>query len=87
VVTMTKALAIELAPTITVNAVAPAMIDPPPHLTEEQIESIRQASPLRRIGNPSDANNLVLYLLEGTDFVTGEIYRVDGGRFLGTDHL
>lgn len=87
VVTMTKALAIELAPTITVNAIAPAMIDPPPHLTEEQIESIRQASPLRRIGNPSDANNLVLYLLEGTDFATGEIYRVDGGRFLGTDHL
>jgi len=87
IVTMTKALAIELAPTITVNAVAPAMIDPPPHLTEAQIESIRQASPLKRIGEPSDANNLVLYLLEGTDFVTGEIYRVDGGRFLGTDHL
>lgn len=87
VVTMTKALAIELAPTITVNAVAPAMIDPPPHLTQAQIESIRQASPLGRIGNPSDANNLVLYLLEGTDFVTGEVYRVDGGRFLGTDHL
>ncbi|QDU45737.1 3-oxoacyl-[acyl-carrier-protein] reductase FabG [Symmachiella dynata] len=87
VVTMTTALALELAPTITVNAVAPAMIDPPPHLTPEQIESIRQASPLKRIGVPSDANNLVLYLLEGTDFVTGEVFRVDGGRFLGTDHL
>ncbi len=87
VVTLTKALAVELAPTITVNAVAPAMIDPPPHLSPEQIESIRQASPLKRIGTPSDANNLVLYLLEGTDFVTGEIYRVDGGRFFGTDHL
>ncbi len=86
VVTLTKALAVELAPTITVNAVAPAMIDPPPHLTEEQIESIRQASPLQRIGEPSDANRLVLFLLE-CDFVTGEIYRVDGGRFLGTDHL
>lgn len=85
--TMTAALAIELAPTITVNAVAPAMVDPPPHLTEEQIESIRQASPLKRIGQPSDATNLVLYLLEGTDFATGEVFRVDGGRFLGTDHL
>lgn len=87
VVTMTAALAVELAPSITVNAVAPAMIDPPPHLTEEQIESIRQASPLKRIGVPEDANNLVLYLLEGSDFVTGEVFRVDGGRFLGTDHL
>ena len=47
------------------------------------VEEIRQASPLKRIGTPSDANNLVLYLLEGTDFVTGAIYRVDGGRFLG----
>ena len=87
VATMTAALALELAPTITVNAIAPAMIDPPPHLTPEQIESIRQASPLKRIGTPEDANNLVLYLLEGSDFVTGEVFRVDGGRFLGTDHL
>ncbi|MSR56058.1 MAG: SDR family oxidoreductase [Planctomycetaceae bacterium] len=84
VATMTKALAVELAPTIAVNAIAPAMIDPPPDLTEDDIEAIRQASPLKRVGTPDDANNLVLYLLEGTDFVTGAIYRVDGGRFLGS---
>lgn len=84
VATMTRALAVELAPTIAVNAIAPAMIDPPPDLTAEDIEAIRQASPLKRIGTPDDANNLVLYLLEGTDFVTGAVYRVDGGRFLGT---
>lgn len=83
VATMTRALAAELAPTIAVNAIAPAMIDPPPDLTPEDIEAIRMASPLQRIGAPDDANNLVLYLLEGTDFVTGAIYRVDGGRFLG----
>lgn len=84
-VTLTKALAVELAPTIAVNAIAPAMIDPPPHLSAEEIEEIRQASPLRRIGRPEDATNLVLYLLEGSDFVTGSIFRIDGGRFLGTD--
>jgi len=83
VVTLTKALAVELAPTIPVNAIAPAMIDPPPDLTPDDIEEIRQASPLQRIGTPADANNLVLYLLEGTDFVTGQVYLVDGGRFLG----
>ena len=82
---MTLALAAELAPTITVNAVAPAMIDPPPDLTAAEIESIRHASPLQRIGRPEDATRLVLYLLEGSDFVTGAIYRVDGGRFLGVD--
>ncbi len=85
VATMTRALAVELAPTITVNAIAPAMIDPPPLLTAGQIEEIRQASPLKRIGAPADANNLVLYLLEGTDFATGGVYPVDGGRFLGVD--
>lgn len=83
--TMTLALAVELAPTITVNAIAPAMIAPPPELSPADIEAIRQASPLKRIGTPGDANNLVLYLLEGTDFVTGAIYAVDGGRFLGSD--
>lgn len=84
-VTLTKALAVELAPTITVNAIAPAMVDPPPALTPEEVEHVRQASPLKRIGVPEDANNLVLYLLEGTDFATGAVYRVDGGRFLGTN--
>jgi pteridine reductase len=84
IVTMTKALAVELAPTIAVNAIAPAMIDPPPDLSAADIEAIRQASPLGRIGTSDDANNLVLYLLEGTDFATGAVYLVDGGRFLGS---
>jgi len=38
---------------------------------------------MQRIGTPEDVQRLVLYLLEGTDFASGEIYRVDGGRFLG----
>ena len=83
--TATKALAVELAPTIAVNAIAPAMIDPPPDLTADDIEHIRRQSPLQRVGCPEDVNRLVLYLLEGTDFATGSIYRVDGGRFLGVE--
>jgi pteridine reductase len=85
VVTMTRALAVELAPTITVNAISPAMIDPPPHLSLADIDEIRRASPLNKIGCAADVNRLVLYLLEGTDFVTGVVYRVDGGRFLGVE--
>jgi pteridine reductase len=81
--TFTKTLAVELAPTITVNAIAPGTVEPPPHVTAEQLDLIRQSSALERRGSADDVNRAVLYLLEGTDFVTGEIYRVDGGRFLG----
>ena len=58
------------------------MIAAPPDLSVADIEAIREASPLKRIGSPEDANNLVLYLLEGTDFTTGNVFRVDGGRLL-----
>ena len=37
------------------------------------------------VGSPGDVNRLILYLLEGTDFATGAVYRVDGGRFLGVE--
>lgn len=83
-VTLTKALAVELAPTITVNAIAPGTIEPPPDISEQQLDAIRASSALQRIGSPDDVIHAVLYLLEGTDFVTGEVFRVDGGRFLGS---
>ena len=83
-VTLTKALAAELAPTITVNAIAPGTIEPPPSASEQQLKQIRESSALKRLGTADDVNRAVLYLLEGTDFVTGEVFRVDGGRFLGS---
>ena len=83
--TMTLALARELAPHVAVNMVQPAMIDPPPDFTEAEIAALAAVIPLKRIGTPADANRLILYLLEGTDFATGSCYRVDGGRFLGED--
>ena len=78
--TMTLALAAELAPHVAVNLVQPAMIEPPPDHSPRQIADRVAASPLRRAGTPADLNNLILYLLEGTDFVTGACYRVDGGQ-------
>jgi pteridine reductase len=83
--TLTMALAKELAPFVTVNLVQPAMIDPPPGLTAEEEAAIVAATPLAKVGQPDDANRLILYLLEGTDFATGGCYRIDGGRFLGSD--
>ncbi len=81
--TLTRALAVELAPTILVNAIAPGTVAPPPQLSAVQRGVMAEQSALQRIGTMEDVNQAVLYLLEGTDFVTGEIYRVDGGRFLG----
>jgi pteridine reductase len=80
--TFTLALAVELAPHVTVNMIQPAMIDPPPHLSEAETQAVIDQIPLRRCGTPDDANRLILYLLEGTDFATGGLYRIDGGRFL-----
>ncbi|AGA29757.1 SDR family NAD(P)-dependent oxidoreductase [Singulisphaera acidiphila] len=83
--TMTLALAKELAPHILVNLVQPAMIDPPPDFSEADRDAVVALTPLKRVGTPGDLNRLILYLLEGTNFATGGAYRVDGGRFLGVD--
>jgi pteridine reductase len=81
--TMTLALANELAPHVSVNMIQPAMIDPPPDMTEADIHEVVMQTPLRRVGTPADVNELILYLLYSTNFVTGTCIRVDGGRFLG----
>ncbi|OJW21512.1 MAG: short-chain dehydrogenase [Planctomycetales bacterium 71-10] len=81
--TLATALAVELAPSIPVATIQPAMIDAPPDLSEEDRRAGLEATPLRRFGSPADVNRLVVYLLDETDFVTGACYRVDGGRFLG----
>jgi pteridine reductase len=83
--TMTPALAKELAPHVPVAMIQPAMIDAPPDFSQEDKDAVLAQTPLRRFGSPADVNRLVLYLLEGTNFVTGASFRVDGGRFLGQD--
>ena len=81
--TFTLALATELAPHVPVAMIQPAMIDPPPDLLESERQAVLDQTPLRRVGSAKDVNRLILYLLDGTNFVTGSCFRVDGGRFLG----
>ncbi len=81
--TLTMALATELAPSVTVNLVQPAMIDPPPNLSPADHAAILAATPLGVAGSADDANQMILYFLAATDFATGTCARVDGGRFLG----
>lgn len=82
VVMLTKVLARALAPEVTVNGIAPGAVLVPEEYDEAERERLARAAPLRRLGSPDDAVAAVLYLLEGGDFVTGEVIAVDGGRLL-----
>jgi pteridine reductase len=82
VVMLTKVLALSLAPDVTVNAIAPGAVLVPEDYSEEERERLARSTPLRRLGTPSDVIAALLYLLEGGDFVTGQVLVVDGGRFL-----
>jgi len=78
---LTRMMAIEFAPDITVNAVAPGLILPPPGENMGYLERLAHTVPLKRHGDPSDVAEAVLYLLK-SQFVTGEVIHVDGGRHL-----
>ncbi len=45
-------------------------------------ERIARRVPLGRWGSPQDIVNTVLFLIEGTDFMTGSIVFVDGGQLI-----
>jgi NAD(P)-dependent dehydrogenase (short-subunit alcohol dehydrogenase family) len=81
VTALTESLALELAPDILVNAVAPGPILAPPDLAPEEDAAVRRATPLGRWGGSDEIARAVLFLVE-TDFITGESIRVDGGRHL-----
>ena len=80
VIALTEALALELAgDQILVNAIAPGPILAPPDLTDEENSAIERATPLGRWGGPEEIAKAVAMLID-TDFITGEVIRVDGGR-------
>lgn len=83
---MTLALARTLGPDIRVNAVCPGVIDtrwmrdvlgPEAYATLEQ--RFAQTAPMGRVATPDDVASAILWLVEGTDYVTGELLSVDGG--------
>jgi pteridine reductase len=82
VVMLTRVLARALAPEVTVNAIAPGAVLVPEDYDAEERERLAKATPLGRLGSPGDVVAGLLYLLEGGDFVTGEVLTVDGGRIL-----
>lgn len=78
---LTQALALEMAPEVLVNTIAPGPILAPPDLSEAENTEVLRGTPLRRWGGATEIAKAVLFFVE-TDFVTGECLRVDGGRHL-----
>lgn len=77
---LTQVLAVELAPSIRVNGVAPGTVLPPERMTPEELDALKKRIPQQRFGSPQDIADAALFLLAGPQFVTGQILAVDGGR-------
>jgi NAD(P)-dependent dehydrogenase (short-subunit alcohol dehydrogenase family) len=80
VIMLTRCLARALAPEITVNAIAPGTISFPNDAPEIAEDFIGRA-PLQRTGTAKDIDDAVMYLVQ-SNFVTGQVLVVDGGRVL-----
>ncbi len=78
---LTRMTAVAYAPKVSVNGVAPGLILPPPGKDESYIDKLVHTVPLQRHGDPSEIAEAIVYLAK-TDFVTGEVIFVDGGRHL-----
>lgn len=79
---MTKQMALELAPRVRVNAVAPGPVLPSPDYDDATLARIANRTLLNRWGAAEDVAAAVKYLIEA-DYVTAEVIRVDGGELYG----
>ncbi len=79
---ITMSLARELAPRITVNAIAPGVVAWAPSYTAAQRRKYLERVPLARAGTPQDAARAVLFFVRDGYYCTGQVLAVDGGRHL-----
>jgi len=78
-ISLTRSLALELAPEITVNAIAPGIAVFPEDYDAGLRARLVARVPLRREGTPEGIASLVRYLVTEGDYITGQIIAVDGG--------
>ena len=79
---ITTTAAVELAPRVTVNAVAPGVVAWADGYTPEQRERYVSRVPLGHVGSPGDVAAAVAYLIRDAGYCTGQVLHVDGGRSL-----
>jgi NAD(P)-dependent dehydrogenase (short-subunit alcohol dehydrogenase family) len=82
VIMLTKCLAKELSPDIAVNSIAPGMIEFPDE--RKKIRKILKSEkiPMRKYGIPKDITDLILFLADSANYITGQTFIVDGGKIL-----
>lgn len=78
---LTRMMALQYAPKFSVNGISPGIILPPEDADESFFEKYENRIPLHRRGHPADIAQTVLFLLK-SEFITGEIISIDGGRHL-----
>lgn len=76
--TLNRMMAMEFAPTIRVNAIAPGLILPLPGEDDSYLQKLAHTNPLKRFGSPEAITDSVLFLLN-SEFITGQVIFVDGG--------
>jgi len=79
---LVRALAVELAPEVLVNGIAPGAVLVPEGTPAEDAARWARRVPLRRLGNPEDVARTVVFLASGPSYVTGQVIAVDGGQGL-----
>jgi len=80
---LTQALALELAPDVRVNAIAPGAILWPEHgKSDAARDAILARVPLARTGTPEEVAAAVRWLVREATYTTGQVLRLDGGRSL-----
>ncbi|MEM6528925.1 MAG: SDR family oxidoreductase [Chloroflexota bacterium] len=79
---LTRQLAVEMAPIVTVNAIAPGPVLPPPDYSRKQKSEVASTTLLKRWGTPEDVSDAVLFLIQ-SEYITGEYITVDGGQRYG----
>jgi pteridine reductase len=80
----TRGLALELAPDVRVNAVAPGIAMFPQSYDADTRRRILERSPLRREGGAAEIAGAVRYLLESTPSMTGQVLAFDGGQLIAS---
>ena len=79
---LTRALALELAPSVRVNAIAPGAIFWHENTSENDKKVILEKVPMNKTGTAEDIARAVRYLVDSANYTTGQILVIDGGRSL-----
>ena len=82
IIAMTKGLAKALAPDIQVNCVNPGPVMIPDNYSSKEKQFAIDQTLLKREGSGADIARTILFLIEGSDYITGAVIPVDGGRHI-----